>query len=78
MYYNTFTCDNVGYYVYLYYNINVFSLIKLNVYTRKVKSIEFDSVHVYNTNEFMSDICETNEYIPDEVIIGSKYCIEFG
>ena len=44
---NTFTCDNVRYYVYLYYNINVFSLIKLNVYTRKVKSIEFDSVHVY-------------------------------
>ena len=44
---NTFTCDNVRYYVYLYYNINVFSLIELNVYTRKVKSIEFDSVHVY-------------------------------
>ena len=44
---NTFTCDNVRYYVYLYYNINVFSLIKLNVYTRKVKSIEFDTVHVY-------------------------------
>ena len=49
----------------------------IDVYTRKVKSIEFDSVHVYNTNEFMSDICETNAYIPDEVIIGSKYCIEF-
>ena len=74
----TLTCDNVKYYVCLYYNINVFSLIKLNVYTWKVKSIEFDSVHVYNTNESISDICETNAYIPHEVIIGGKYCIEFG